>query len=253
MVATAPRTGYAPVNGLNMYYEIHGAGHPLLLLRLAQSRQVVAVELQAHGRTADIARPLRMELMAGDAAALLRHLEVEEADVFGYSLGAGVALQMAMRYPELVRKLAVASVSVNRDGLQPGVLDGIQAITPDVFVGSPWHDAYLRVAPNPDDFATLVEKIKQLNGAIQDLPREAVRAIPAPTLVIAGDADIVQPEHAVELFRLRGGGGPGDMAGLSPAQLAVLPGTTHVSLIERADWLAAMIAAFLDAPLPGAE
>lgn len=256
---------YAPVNGLEMYYEIHGTGQPLVLLHgaymtidamgevvpgLAKTRRVVAIELQGHGRTADIDRPLSYEQMADDIAALLRHLEIEEADLFGYSMGGGVALQVAIRHPEVVRKLVVAAATYKSEGIYPEVLEAIEHITPEAFAGTPWREEYDRIAPNPGDFSTLVAKLKQLDGEIQDWPPEDIRSVKAPTLLIIADSDVVRPEHAVEMFRLLGGGVAGDLAGLPHSQLAVIPGTTHVGLVERSDWLLSMIGEFLDAPMP---
>lgn len=254
---------YAEVNGLEMYYEVHGTGQPLVVLHgafmtinamgamvtdLAKARQVIAVELQGHGHTADIEdRPLSYEQMADDVAALLRHLETGQADVFGYSLGGGTALQLAMRHPALVRKLIVASASSTSDGVYPEVWEAVSTITPELFAGTPWKEEYDLVAPNPDAFPALVTKMKQLDGQYFAWPPDDVSAIAAPTMVVIGDADGTTPEHAVELFRLRGGGVFGDLAGLPGAQLAILPGTTHVGLIERAGWLVPMIAEFLDA------
>lgn len=256
---------FASVNGLDIYYEIHGTGRPLVLLHgaymtinswgaivpgLAGTRQVIAVELQGHGRTADIERPFSYDQMADDVAALIEHLRIEEADVFGYSMGGGVALQTAIRHPEVVRKLVVASATYKSEGVYPEVLAGIEQVTPELFAGTPWHEEYIKVAPSPDAFPTLVAKLKELDSQVQDWPAEDLRSIEAPTLLIIADADIVRPEHAVEMFRLVGGGVAGDLAGLPNAQLAVLPGTTHVTLVTRVDWLVSMITAFLDAPMP---
>jgi pimeloyl-ACP methyl ester carboxylesterase len=261
-------TGYAPVNGLNMYYEIHGTGQPLVVLPgaymtieligrlvpgLAESRQVIAVEFQGHGHTADIDRPITYEHLADDTAALLRHIGIANADVYGYSMGGGVALQVAIRHPELVRKLVIVSAYYTSDGMYPEVLAAIEQITPELFAGTPWRDAYDRMAPRPEAFPTLVAKLKELDLTPFAWPPEAIQAIAAPTLIIIGDADGTRPEHAVEMFRLRGGGVFGDLAGLPAAQLAVLPGTTHVGMLDRAEWLLAMIPPFLDAPLPPAD
>jgi pimeloyl-ACP methyl ester carboxylesterase len=268
--AQAPGAGnYASVNGLNMYYEIHGVGQPLVLLHgafsaigtsfgsvlpeLAKTRQVIAFEMQAHGHTADIDRPLSMEQMADDTAVALQQLGIERADFFGYSMGAGIALQVAIRHPEMVRKLVLASVTYNQSGLHPGLMEGLAEMKPEMMFGSPWHEEYMRIAPRPEDFATQFAKKTQMDQEIQDLPAEAIEAIEAPTLLIIGDSDIVRPEHAVEMFRLLGGGVMGDLAGLPRSQLAILPGTTHVTLVERADWLVSMVTAFLDAPMPDAE
>jgi pimeloyl-ACP methyl ester carboxylesterase len=266
----ASKGNYAEVNGLNMYHEIHGTGQPLVMLHgaymtidamgevvpaLAETRQVIAVELQGHGRTADIDRPVSYELMADDVAALLRHLVIEKADVFGYSMGGGVALQVAIRHPEVVRKLVVASASYTSDGMHPELLEMIPTLTPEVFAGSPIEEAYLRIAPNPEDFPTLVAKIKQLDMQPFAWPPEDIRGIAAPTLLIVGDSDAIRLEHAVELFRLLGGGVMGDLSGLPKSQLSVLPGTTHFvppgsAVLDRADWLLSMIPPFLDAPMP---
>jgi pimeloyl-ACP methyl ester carboxylesterase len=172
--------------------------------------------------------------MADDTAALLRHLGIEKADVFGYSMGGGVALQIAIRHPEVVRKLVATSASYTSDGIYPEVLAMIETITPEAFAGTPWFAEYARVAPNPDDFPELVAKLKRLDAEVYAWPSESVQAIAAPTLLVIGDSDVVRREHAVELFRLRGGGVSGDLAGLPNAQLAVLP-------------------AFLEAPMPETE
>jgi pimeloyl-ACP methyl ester carboxylesterase len=261
---------YAEVNGIRIYYEIHGAGRPLVLLHggvgaigmfgevlplLAEGREVVAVDLQAHGRTADVDRPLAYESMADDVAALIEHLGFGGADVMGYSLGGGVALQTAIRHPEVVRKLVVASASYTSDSMHPELLEMIPSITPEAFAGSPIEEAYLRTAPNPDDFPALVAKLKQPDMEPFAWPREDIRGIAAPTLLIIGDSDAVRLEHAIEMFRLLGGGVMGDLAGLPKSQLAVLPGTTHFippgsGVLDRPDRLLSMISPFLDAPVP---
>jgi pimeloyl-ACP methyl ester carboxylesterase len=271
MANTAATTGYAPVNGLQMYYEIHGdGGVPLVLLHgafsnietdfgkvlplLAATRQVIGVEQQAHGHTADIDRPLSYEQMADDTAALLRHLGIAQADLFTYSFGGGVAMQMAVRHPELVRKMVLSGgTAYSPEGLYPEVA-GMDEMTAAqlaaALAGTPWQTAYARMAPNPDDWDTLVEKKMALDRGWTGWSAEEMRAFPQPMLLIVGDSDIVRPEHVVEMFRLRGGGVPGDLAGLPKSQLAILPGTTHVTLVDRADWLAAMVLPFLDVPLP---
>ena len=261
---------YAEVNGLEMYYEIHGTGRPLAVLHgahmtidsmgelvpeLARTRQVIAVELQGHGRTADVDRPLTYEQMADDTAALLRHLGVERADVFGYSMGGGAALQLAIRHPEVLRKLVVASASYTSEGMHPELLEMIPTITPEAFAGTPIEDEYLRTAPNPEDFPKLVAKLKRLDMEPFAWPPEDIRGIAAPTLLIVGDSDVVRLEHAVELFGLLGGGVMGDLAGLPKSQLAVLPGTSHFvhagsGVLDRTDWLLSLIPPFLDAPIP---
>lgn len=264
-----PTGNYAPVNGVNMYYEVHGTRQPLVLLHgalsaigtsfgkvlplFAASRQVIAVELQAHGHTPDIDRPLSYEQLADDAAALLRHLDIENSDIFGYSMGAGVALQVGMRHPELVRKLVLASVSYNSGGLHPGLAAGMEKLEPEHLAGSPFQEEYARVAPEPENWPVLISKIKQLDSKIQDWLPGDIQAIKAPTLLLLGDSDIIRPEHTVELFRLLGGGVAGDIVGLPKSQLAILPGTTHISIMDRTDWLTSMILPFLDLPMPEHE
>ncbi len=272
----ASATGHAPTNRLAMYYESHGEGEgvPLVVLHgaymtgtgtglagmgdfiapLRAGRRIIAPDLQGHGRTADIERPIRYETLADDVAALLRHLGVVRADLFGFSLGGGGALQLAIRHPHLVGKLVVASASsgTGADAIYPEVLAGIDHITPEVFAGTAFLAEYERVAPAPEAFPALVAKLKDLDAQVFTWPDEQIRAIVAPTLVVVGDADIVRPAHAVALFQLRGGGVPGDLAGLPNARLAILPGTTHIGVMQRVAWLVPMIEEFLSAP-PVAE
>jgi pimeloyl-ACP methyl ester carboxylesterase len=270
MATTEQQTGYAPADGLNVYYEIHGEGPPLLLLHgaymtidmmkpllegLAPSRRVIAVEEQGHGRTADADRPITYEQMADDSAAVLAHVGVDRADVVGFSMGGGIALQLAIRHPAVVRKLVVASAGFASDGMHAEAIEMFPSITPELFAGSPIEAEYLRLAPNPGDFPQLVEKLTELDSTEFAWSKDDIRAITAPTLVVLGDSDVVRLEHAVELFGLLGGGVMGDLAGLPRSQLAVLPGTTHFmppgsGLLDRADWLLAMIRRFLDAPMP---
>ena len=260
---------YAEVNGLKMYYEVHGrkAGDtpPLVMIHgafgtidncfgkliplLAKKRQVIAVELQGHGRTADIDRPLRYEQMADDVAALLKAIKVNSADVYGYSMGGATALQVAIRHPDVVRKLVVASATFDNTGWQPGLLDMIKSLKPEQLAGSPWAKDYARVAPQPANWNKLVDKVKELDSRPQQWPSKDIQGIKAPTLMIAGDSDAVTPEHAVQIYRLRGGGAMGDLVGLPDSQLAILPGTHHVGVLERVEMQAAIVPAFLDAPL----
>jgi pimeloyl-ACP methyl ester carboxylesterase len=261
------KQGYVSVNGLNMYYEIHGMGQPLVLLhgafsaigtsfgqlipKLAATRQVVAFELQAHGHTADIERPLTLEAMADDVTAAIEQLKVKPADVFGYSMGAGVALHLAIRHPEVLRKLILASVTYTMSGMHPGLMEGLGEMKPEMMYGSPWHDEYLKIAPHPEHFNRLFAKKTQMDRQIKDIPDENIRAIQAPTLLIIGDSDLIRPEHAVEMFRLLGGGVMGDTpAGLPDSQLAILPGTSHTMVPSRAELLVPMVSSFLDAPMP---
>jgi pimeloyl-ACP methyl ester carboxylesterase len=258
--------GYRHVNGLEMYYEIRGTGQPLVLLhgamgtiescfekllpRLAAARTVVAVELQGHGRTADIDRPLSYQQMADDTVALARALDIQVADFVGYSMGGAVALQIAMRHPEVVRRLVDAGgSSYHSRGLYPEVIDAFETGPPDLS-GSVWHQAYVRVAPDPGAWSTLLAKVNELDRQFPGWTDEEVRAVRTPTMLIIGDADIVRPEHTVAMFRLLGGGVVGDLIDAPRSQLAILPGTSHVGLLERVEWLRSMIISFLDDPNP---
>jgi pimeloyl-ACP methyl ester carboxylesterase len=267
-----PQKGYATVNGLNIYYEIHGRGEPLILLpggfetveamgeivpQLAATRRVIGVELQGHGHTADIERPLRFELMADDIAVLIRYLGLERVDIFGFSLGGGVGLQTAIRHPDVVRKLALASTPFKKDGWYPEVLAGMASISVETFAGTPIHEDYLKNSPRPEAWPTFVAKMRQLLSEDYDWA-ESVAALKTPILIMVGDADSIHLVHAVEFFGLLGGGKvDGDMLGLSLAQLAVLPSTTHVGwappyhgIMNRTHLLLPIITEFFDSPMP---
>src|SRR5215467_10709670 len=227
---------YAMVNGLDLYYEIHGRGQPLVLLpggfmtveamgelvpQLAATRRVIGVELQGHGHTADIERPLRFELLADDIAALIRYLGLAQADIFGFSLGGGAGLQTAIRHPEVVRRLVLASTAFKRDGWYPEVLAGMASISVETFAGTPIHDAYLKTSTRPEAWPTFVAKMRHLLSEDYDWT-EGVATLKTPTLILVGDADGLRLAHAVEFFGLLGGGkADGDMRGLPAAELAV--------------------------------
>ena len=257
----ASQGGYAVVDNLKMYYEIHGAGRPLLLLHgglmtidtlgpilpaLARTRQVIAVELEGHGHTADLERPLRYAQMAEDVANLLGQLGRRPVDILGYSLGGTVSLHLALRHPALVRKLVVASAPYSQDGFYPGVIAAWANLSAERFAGTLVAEAYARSAPEPRHFPIFVEKMKQALINFEDLARADIQSLTALTLLVLGDADIVLPEYALEMFRLLGGGA-------TRAQLAVLPGTKHLDLIGRVDLLLPILLPFLDAPVPGAS
>lgn len=261
---------YASVNGLKLYYEIHGSGRPLVLLHggfmtidtfepllpaLAATRQVIAVELQGHGHTADIDRPLSYELMADDVAALIKQLGLENADILGYSLGGGVALQTAIRHPDVVRKLVVMSATYTTEGWYPEVRAAMGTIDGEALVGTPLHETYVKSAPRPEDWVTFVAKMRQLLGVETYDWAEDVAAMKVPTLILVGDNDHLRPAHAVEMHGLLGGGKV-DVYGtgaLPQSQLMVLPGTSHFTIANRTDLLLPIITPFLDAPAPAAE
>ena len=269
MANTSPQTGYAPVNGLNIYYEIHGTRQPLILLHggvgaiemfgevlelLAAGRQVIAVDLQAHGRTADIDRPLSFESMADDISVLIEHLGLENADFVGYSLGGGVALRTAIQHPEVVRKLVLVSTPFKRDGWYPEVLAGQAQMGPEAaepMKQTPMYQVYASVAPKPEDWPVLLTKLGQLLGQDYDWSEE-VATIEAPTMIVVGDADSVRTAHAVRFFELLGGGRADagwDGSGMSNARLAILPATTHYEIFSSPA-LASAVTPFLDAPMP---
>ncbi|MBC8171190.1 MAG: alpha/beta hydrolase [Anaerolineae bacterium] len=264
---TTSSGNYASVNGLELYYETYGEGDPLILLHgglggivdfslllplLAETRQVIAVELQGHGHTGDIDRPISYELMADDIAALIEYLGFENADVLGFSLGGGVALQTAIRHPEVVRKLILISTPFQRAGIHAEFLMGMDAMSAegaDQMVGLPMHDFYLNTSPNPEAWSTVVGKVGALLQQDYDWSAD-VANITLPTLIIVGDADMPYPAHALEMFSLLGGGVAGDFAGLPASQFAMLPGTTHFSILTRTDLLLPVIIPFLDAAMP---
>lgn len=250
------QTGYAPVNGLRIYFEIHGpekSEHPPLVLlhgggdtintnfrrilpELARHRRIIAFEQQGYGHTADIAdRPFSFEQSADDTTALLDYLKIKKADLFGFSNGGTIALQVAIRQPAVVRKLVLASTLAKRDGAYPWLWDLI-ANSKLENMPQELQEEYLRIAPHPENLRMFHDKAAQRMRAFKDIPTDSIKKITAPTLVIVGDADVIRPEHAVELFRM-----------LPGAQLAVLPGTDHMQVTSRTDWLAPMIAEFLDA------
>jgi pimeloyl-ACP methyl ester carboxylesterase len=261
--------GYAPVNGLKMYYEVQGKGAPILLLHgaymtiegpfrelmdsLSRTRKVIIFESQGHGRTADINRPITCELMADDAAALLKYLKIDSADVFGYSMGGGTALQLAIRHPEMVKKLIVASASFKKSGMQPELIQMMPGFKAEYLEGTPMKKTYDSLAPNPKNFPVLVDKLKALDTAEQDWPASEISGIKSQTLLIFGDADAIILEHAVEMYRLLGGGKMGDMGPLPNKRLAVLPGATHMGVMMRPQRLLPIIHDFLtqDAIPPG--
>ncbi len=258
---------YADVNGISLYYEVAGTGRPLILLHgglgaiemfgpnlpaLAAGRQVIAVDLQAHGRTADIDRLLSVELMADDIAALIKHLGLERADIMGYSLGGGVALQTAIRHPEVVRRLVVVSTPFRRSAFYPEILaqqGQVSVAAAEAMKQTPMYQLYASIAPRPEDWPRLLSKIGEAMKQDFDFSG-AIAGIKATTLVVAGDADIFPPAHAVELFGLLGGGkrdGGWDGAGRPKSRLAILPGLTHYTIFS-APALAATVIPFLDEP-----
>ncbi len=253
---------YAPVNGINLYYEMHGKGKPLIMLHggfgsfemfaalaptLAEKHQVIGVDLYGHGHTALTDRPFRFESMADDIAALIQHLGLEQADVLGYSLGGIVAQQTAFRHSERVNKLVVISSPFKFTGWHPEVQKGFSALAAEFMMQTPLYAAYTSIAPKPEDFPRLVSAMKETLSQDYDWS-EQVSALKIPTLIIAGDSDSLPPSHAAAFFALLGGGlKDADWTGknLVPSQLAILPHTTHYNTITQTDMLLPVLSHFL--------
>lgn len=253
------------VNGMQMYYEVSGEGEPLVVLhgaymniqsmgaiipKLAETHRVYALEFQGHGRTTDIDRPITYPNLADDVAAFMDAVGIDRADVFGYSMGAAAGLQLAIRHPERVTRLAAASVAYDSEGWQPAFREFIPQMTVEMFLGMPFADEFRELAADPDGFPALVAKLIALEH--EPMAWEAdVRAMTTPVLIITGDADVATLEHSVAMFRLLGGGGMGDMGEPLPAsRLAVLPATSHTAVITQPDLLHAFIEPFLKGEAP---
>ncbi len=260
-------SGYVAVNGLKMYYEMQGSGKPIVLLHgsfmtielnwkalmpeLAKSRRVIAVELQGHGHTADTDRPITYENLADDVSALLHRLKTDSADVMGYSMGAGVALQMAMRHPEQVRKVVVLSGVFRNNGWLTEAESAFPQITAEALKGTPLETEYKKKSPHPAHWPEFVKRAINMDTKFFDWGADKIRNTKAPFFIIVGDADGVRHEHAIELYRLKGGGKMGDMHGLPESRLAILPASSHVGVMAQTRYLVPMINDFLDdAPQP---
>lgn len=265
----SPMGSYALVNGINLYYEVHGEGEPLILLHggvgaiemfgevlpmLAAGRKVIGVDLQAHGRTADVDRPMTIEAMADDIGELIKHLGFKEADVMGYSLGGAVALQTAIRHPELVRRLIAVSVPYKRSGWYPEIVAGMSqmgAAAAEPMKQTPMYGLYSQIAPKLEDWPVLLTKLGDLLRKDYDWT-DRVAALKMPVMIVAGDADAVRTSHVVEFFELLRGGkmdGNWDGSGMSKSQLAILPATTHYNIFFS-PVLATTVIPFLNAPVP---
>ncbi|MFD2082588.1 alpha/beta fold hydrolase [Actinopolymorpha cephalotaxi] len=260
---------YAEVNGLNLYYETHGTGRPMVLLHgglgsgemfgpevlpaLAEHHQVILPDLQGHGRTADIDRPLEIPLMADDIAALIDHLGLDRPDVVGFSVGGGVALHTAAKYPEKVGRAVVTSAHVRRNAVPAEMLaqqGQVNAAAAEFMKDTPMYELYQRVAPRPEDFGRLLDKIGVAMAQDFDYSEE-VRGLQVPTMIVAGDADMAPPSHYVEVFKLldgglRDGGWMGEGRPKGGHALAILPGLTHYNIVDSPLW-ATTVLAFLDA------
>lgn len=262
--------GHLPINGLDLYHEVYGelggSKPPLLLIpgafmgadsmpawveAFARDRTVIVFDQQGHGRTPDTPREMSYEQFADDAAELLGALGIQRADVMGYSQGGGVALQLAIRHPSIVNKLVSLSATFRKQGWYPAVFESIAGLTADDFAGTPVETAFKAHTPDAKAYATYLEKMKVLNIDDQQITDEEMRAISAKTMVIVGDADGVMLEHALAMFRLRGGGdeeaaATGVLQKAPDARLVVLPAMSHIGVSGEAELLVPMISAFLD-------
>ena len=265
-VAESQPVGHrVPVHGMQLYYEVSGAGDPIVVLhgsymniptmdgiipKLAQTRRVYALELQGHGRTTDIDRQITPENLADDVAAFMDSVGLAKADVFGYSLGAMTGLQLAIRHPAKVNKLIMAAGAYDASGRQPEFQAMIPKMTVEMFVDMPFAAEYRKLAPDPNGFPELVRKM--IDGLKEPMAwEEDVKKVKTPVLVIAGDADGFTLEHQVALFRLLGGGAMGDQGKPLPAsRLAILPATAHTAVITQVDLLSAIIEPFLEGETP---
>jgi pimeloyl-ACP methyl ester carboxylesterase len=253
------------INGMQTYYEVSGQGGPLIVLhgaymnilsmgaiipKLAATHRVYALEFQGHGRTTDIDRPITYANLADDVAAFMDAVGLAKADVFGYSMGAEAGLQLAIRHPGKVNKLVAASAAYDLRGWQPEYQAAIPQMTVEMILGMPFAAEYRKLAPNPDGFPALVEKLIALEKQPMAWEQE-VKKIKTPVLIICGDADVMTLEHSVALFRLLGGGVMGDMGKpLAASRLAVLPATSHTAVITQPDLLVALIESFLRGETP---
>jgi pimeloyl-ACP methyl ester carboxylesterase len=258
-----PTTGYAPVNGLKMYYEIHGGGEPVVLLHgafmaisgdwndwineLAKTRKVIAVDMQGHGRTGDIKRDITYENLSDDVAALLDYLMIPSADIVGYSLGGGVAIQTAIRHPEKVRKVVSISASMRRDGWVKEANDFWPNFTWEMMKGTPAETERNKLNPIPNSFPDFFNHIKATASKPYDFGADKFKATKAPMFFIHGDADGIRLDHIAEMYRLKGGDLHGDMQPHPASRLAILPNTTHVTLMSRMSTIVPMVNDFLDA------
>jgi pimeloyl-ACP methyl ester carboxylesterase len=256
---------YANVNGMKMYYEVSGKGDPLIVLhgaymniismgeiipKLARTHQVYALELQGHGRTTDIDRPITYPNLADDVAAFMDAVGLKKVNVFGYSMGGVTGLQLAIRYPEKVSRLIVASVAYDLEGWQPEFKNFIPQMNVEMFLNLPFAEEYRKLAPDPDGFPALAEKLIALEKEPMAW-EEDVKNLKTPVLIIAGDADVVTLEHTIVMFRLLGGGVMGDMdKPLPDSRLAIMPATSHTAVIIQPDLLIAFIEPFLKGETP---
>jgi pimeloyl-ACP methyl ester carboxylesterase len=255
------KSGYAPVNGLKLYYQVYGEGEPIVLLHgafmtidlnwgqiipiLSKTRKVIVMEMQGHGRTADIDRPLSFTALASDVAAAMKYLQLDNADVLGYSFGGTIAFQLAMQYPGRVNKLIIISSTHKHEGELSSVRELMKSFKSDFFDQTPLYTEYKRVAPDTTHWRSFVNKMLDFNNQPYDLGDENIKKIKSPVLIVMGDNDGYDLVKTIETYRLLGGNVSGDIAGLPQSQLAILPGKTHVSVVMDNAALLSIINPFL--------
>ena len=256
---------YADVNGMKMYYEVSGEGDPLIVLHgaymniptmgeiiptLAKTHKVYAIEMQGHGRTNDIDRPITYPNLADDVAEFMDAVGIEKADVFGYSMGGQVGLKLAINHPQKLNKLITASVAYDLEGWQPVYSQFIPKMTVEMFLEMPFFAETYKQSANPEGYVAFLKKMIALESEPMEW-EEDVKNLKIPVLVIAGDADVATLEHIVAMFKLLGGGVMGDMGKPLPlSRLAILPATTHTAVITQVDLLLAFIEPFLKGETP---
>lgn len=255
------KSGYAPVNGMNIYYEVFGEGPAVVLLHgaymtidlnwsqlipeLTKTHQVIALEMQGHGHTADTDRPFNYTEFAKDVAGTMKHLKVDNADVIGYSFGGTIAYELTIQHPELVRKLVILSSTYKYEGWLQEVRDILETFDPAFLDQTPLKTQYEAVAPNPAHWRKFVEKFIEFDTQSFTLGVNRVKTISCPVLLVSGDNDGIDLDHLVETYRLLGGGTFGDMSGVPKSHLAILPGTTHVGLMMNTQKLIDVVIPFL--------
>lgn len=254
-------SGYAPVNGLKIYYESYGEGAPIVLLHgsfmtigtnwgqlipeLSKTHKVIALEMQGHGHTADSDRPYSYTALADDVAGLLKYLDIKQADIIGYSFGAPIAYQLAIAHPQLVGKLVIISGVYKKAGWLPQVQQAISGITPALFANTPMKQAYDSVAPDPAHWAAFITKMVKFAGQDFDLGDDNIKHLSSPVLMIMGDNDGVDLQYTTRTYQLLGGGVIGDLAGLPKSQLAIIPNSSHVGLMGKTEILSGIMLPFL--------
>ena len=254
-------SGYAPVNGVKIYYEIYGEGRPLILLHgaymtidlnwsqlipeLSKTRKVIALEMQGHGRTADTDRPLSFPALASDVAGVLKYLNIDSADILGYSFGGTIAYQFAIQNPQLVRKLIIISSTYKSEGWQPEVRNIFKTMQPAFLDNTPLKTEYVRVAPDTAHWHAFLNKMIEFTNKGYDLGDENIKSIKAPVLLICGDNDGIDKTILMNTYQLLGGCVIADMAGVPKSQLAIIPGKGHVSLMMDTGTILSMVNSFL--------